>query len=63
MKVGGRVIADAAVTGDGMHHHGVIKDIYEFAGAKFIEVRFDEPTPWGTWGTIVNNPRLLQTNK
>lgn len=60
MNVGERVIVDAAVTGDGSHHTGVIEDIYDFARASFIEVRFDEPTPWGVWGTTVTNPGLIR---
>ena len=60
MNVGERVIVDAAVTGDGIHHTGVIEDIYDFARALFIEVRFDKPTQWGTWGTTVTNPGLIE---
>jgi len=50
MNIGERVVVDAAVTGDGVHHHGVIEDIYDFARASFVEVRFDKPTPRGEWG-------------
>lgn len=60
MRVGERVIVDAAATGDGMHHHGVVEDVYVFARATFIAVSFDEPTPWGTWSTVVTNPGLLR---
>lgn len=60
MKIGERVVVDAAVTGDGVHHHGVIEDIYDFARATFVEVRFDEPTPRGEWGTTVTNPSLIR---
>ena len=60
LQIGQRVIVDAAVTGDGVHHHGAIEDIYDFAGASFIEVHFDEPTQWGVWGTTVTNPELLR---
>lgn len=58
LQVGQRVIVDAAVTGDGVHHHGVIEDIYDFARASFVDVHFDKPTPWGVWGTTVTNPGL-----
>lgn len=60
MKIGERVIVDAAVTGDGVHHHGFIEDIYDFARASFIEVHFDEPTPWGVWGTTVTNLGMIR---
>jgi hypothetical protein len=60
MKVGERVIVDAAVTGDGIHHHGFIEDIYDFARTSFIDVHFDEPTPWGVLGTTVTNPGLIR---
>ena len=45
MKVGERVIVDAAVTGDGIHHHGFIEDIYDFMRTSFFNVHFDEPVP------------------
>lgn len=60
MKIGERVIVDAAVTGDGIHHTGVIVDIYDFSRASFVEVHFDEPTPWGTWGTTVTNLAMIR---
>ena len=60
MNIGERVVVDAAVTGDGGHHHGVIEDIYDFARASFVEVRFDKPTPRGEWGTTVTNPSLIR---
>lgn len=60
MNIGDRVIVDAVVTGDGVHHHGEIIDIYEFARASFVEVHFDEPTPWGTWGTTVTNLGMIR---
>ena len=60
MKIGERVIVDAAVTGDGVHHHGFIEDIYDFARTSFYDVHFDEPTPLGVWGTTVTNPGLLK---
>ncbi|MBQ3700920.1 MAG: hypothetical protein II886_13610 [Prevotella sp.] len=60
MKIGERVVVDAAVTGDGVHHHGVIEDIYDFGRASFFDVHFDEPTPCGAWGATVNNPGLLR---
>ena len=43
MKVGERVVVDAAVTGDGVHHHGEIVDIYDFINCSFVDVQFDEP--------------------
>ena len=60
MKVGERVIVDAAVMGDGIHHSGVIEDIYEFARETFVDVHFDEPTPWATWGIIVTNLGMIR---
>jgi len=60
MRVGERVIVDAAVTGDGMHHSGVIEDIYDFARDSFVDVHFDEPTPWGTWGATVTNLGMIR---
>ena len=60
LQIGQRVIVDAAVTGDGVHQHGVIEDIYDFARASFVDVHFDKPTPWGEWGTTVTNPGLLR---
>ena len=60
LQIGQRVIVDALVTGDGVHHHGVIEDIYDFARASFIEVHFDEPDCMGRWGTTVTNTGLLR---
>lgn len=60
MKVGERVILDASVTGDGIHHSGIIGDIYVFLKTPFVDVRFDKPTPWGTWGATVTNPGLIR---
>lgn len=60
LQIGQRVIVDAAVTGDGVHHSGVIEDIYDFARASFVDVYFDEPTPWGTWGTTVTNLGMIR---
>ena len=60
MKVGERVIVNAAVTGDGIHHHGFIEDIYDFARESFFDVHFDEPTPWGVWGATVTNLGLIR---
>ena len=60
MKIGERVIVSAAVTGDGIHHSGVIEDIYVFLRTTFVDVRFDKPTPWGTWGATVTNPELIR---
>lgn len=60
MEIGERVIVDATVTGDGTHHSGVIEDIYDFERASFVDVHFDEPTPWGTWGATVTNLGMLR---
>ena len=60
MNIGERVIVDAAVTGDGIHHHGVITDIYEFARANFIEVQFDVPDICGRLGTTITNQYLVR---
>lgn len=60
MKVGDRVIVDAAVTGDGIHHRGVIEDIYDFDKASIIDVHFDEPTLWGVQGATVTNTQLIR---
>lgn len=60
MKIGERVIVDAVVTGDGMHHHGVIEDIYDFARASFVDVRFDEPDCMGRLGVTVTNLGMIR---
>lgn len=60
MKIGERVIVDAAVTGDGIHHRGFIEDIYDFLRTSIVYVHFDEPTPLGTWGATVTNPGLIR---
>ena len=60
MKVGERVIVECCRHWDGIHHHGFIEDIYDFARASFFEVHFDKPTPWGVWGTTVTNPGLIR---
>ena len=60
MNIGERVIVDAAVTGDGVHHHGEIIDVYEFAHTVFYEIRFDEPDGMGYMGTTVTNPGLIR---
>ncbi|MCR5471694.1 MAG: hypothetical protein K6F02_00850 [Prevotella sp.] len=60
MRIGERVIVDAAVTGDGVHHHGVIDDIYDFARTSYYSVRFDEPDGMGRKGTTVTNPGLIR---
>ena len=60
MIIGERVIVDAAVTGDGVHHSGVIEDIYDFARTSFVYVHFDQPTPWGSWGAIVTNLGMIR---
>lgn len=60
MKIGERVIVDAAVTGDGIHHHGVIEDIYDFARASFADVRFDKPDSMGRKGVTVTNLGMIR---
>lgn len=60
MNIGERVIVDAAVTGDGIHHSGVIEDIYDFARASFVEVRFDEPDSMGRLGVTVTNLGMIR---
>lgn len=60
INVGERVIVDAAVTGDGKHHHGVIIDIYDFARASFVDVRFDEPDSMGRQGVTVTNLGMIR---
>ena len=60
MKIGERVIVDAAVTGDGVHHHGKIVDIYDFARTSFYEVQFDKPDTMGRFGVTVTNVGLLR---
>ena len=60
MKIGERVIVDAAVTGDGEQHKGWIADVYEFMRVTFVEVKFDSPAADGRPGCIVNNLRLIK---
>ena len=60
MKIGERVIVDASVTGDGIHHNGVIEDIYDFTRTSYVDVHLDEPTPRGTWGITVINPEMIR---
>lgn len=60
MRVGERIIVDAAITGDGVHHSGVIENIYDFAKVTFVDVHFDEPTPWGSWGTTITNLEMIR---
>ena len=60
MKIGERVIVDAAVTGDGVHHHGKIIDIYDFARTSFFDVEFDELDMQGRMGVTVTNPELIR---
>ena len=60
IQIGERIVVDAAVTGDGIHHHGFIEDIYDFLRESFIDVHFDEPTPWGAWRATVTNPGLIR---
>jgi hypothetical protein len=60
MNVGERVVVDAAVTGDGVHHHGVIIDIYDFINRSFVDVRFDEPDCMGREGVTVTNLGMIR---
>lgn len=60
MNVGDRVIVDAAATGDGVHHHGKIVDIYDFSRATFYDVEFDKPDITGRCGITVTNPCLIR---
>lgn len=60
LQIGMRVVVDAAVTGDGVHHHGVITDISELGRSTFVDVTFDEPTFDGWKGTCVSNLGLLR---
>lgn len=60
MKLGERVVVDAAVTGDGEHHKGWIADIYEFLRETFVEVKFDSPAADGRSGCIVNNMEMIR---
>ena len=60
MRIGDRVIVDAAVTGDGVHHHGKIKDMEIFAGKVFVDVQFDEPDSKGWPGASVTNIEMLR---
>lgn len=60
MNIGDRVIVDASVTGDGIHHSGKITDIYDFSRTSFIDVSFDEPDMRGRLGVTVTNPGLIR---
>ena len=60
MRIGERVVVDAAVTGDGVHHHGVIEDIYDFLRTSIVDVRFDEPTSRGERGATISNLGMLR---
>lgn len=60
MNIGERVIVDAAVTGDGVHHHGLIIDIFDFANASFVDVKFDEPDIMGRLGVTVTNLGMIR---
>ena len=60
MRLGERVVVDAAVTGDGEHHKGWIADIYEFLRETFVEVKFDSPAADGRSGCIVNNMGMIR---
>ena len=76
MKLGERVVVDAAVTGDGEHHKGWIADmgdgehhkgwiadIYEFLRETFVEVKFDSPAADGRPGCIVNNMGMIRESQ
>lgn len=60
MIIGERVVVDAAVTGDGVHHHGVIVDIYDFANVSFADVHFDAPDCRGRKGVTVTNLGMIR---
>ena len=60
MRVGERVVVDAAVTGDGVHHHGEIVDIYDFINCSFVDVQFDEPDCMGREGVTVTNLGMIR---
>lgn len=60
MRVGERVIVDAAVTGDGEQHRGWIADIYEFLRETFVEVKFDSPAADGRPGCVVSNLGMIR---
>ena len=60
MNIGERVIVDAAVTGDGMHHHGEIIDIYDFINSSYVDVRFDEPDCQGREGVTITNLGMIR---
>lgn len=60
MRVGERVIVDAAVTGDGEQHRGWIADVYEFLRETFVEVKFDSPAADGRPGCLVSNLGLIR---
>lgn len=60
MKVGERVVVDAAVTGDGIHHHGEIVDIYDFVNSSYVDVRFDEPDCMGRDGVTITNIGMIR---
>lgn len=60
MNIGERVVVDAAVTGDGMHHHGEIIDIYDFINSSYVDVRFDEPDCQGREGVTVTNLGMIR---
>lgn len=62
MRIGQKVIIDAIVTGDGVHHKGWIADIYEFMHETFVEVKFDSPAADGRCGCILNNPEMIREN-
>lgn len=60
MKIGDRVIIDAAVTGDGVHHHGEIIDIYDFMRESFVDVKFDTQDSMDRLGVTVTNLGLIR---
>ena len=61
MEIGERVIVDAIATGDGVYHHGKIKDIYEFGRfTTLVDVEFDKPDLSGRWGITLTNLGLIR---
>ena len=60
MRIGERVVVDAAVTGDGDQHRGWIADVYEFMRETFVEVKFDRPAADGRPGCVVNNLGMIR---
>lgn len=60
MRIGDRVVVDAAVTGDGEAHRGWVADVYEFMHETFVEVRFYSCAADGRQGCVVNNLGLIR---